>query len=73
MSDKVLAAVRTAPSRMEIREFPMPEIADDAARIRGAGGFDRLERVLLGLPDIGAEIVVVGGHSAFSLPGGPRV
>ena len=31
MAEKVLAAVRTAPSTTEIREFPMPEIAEDAA------------------------------------------
>jgi len=31
---KVLAAVRTGPSRIEIREFAMPEIAEDAALMR---------------------------------------
>src|ERR1044071_3767962 len=35
MSEKVLAAVRTAPSKTEIREFPMPEIAEEAAVIMG--------------------------------------
>ena len=31
---KVLAAVRTGPSRTEIREFPMPEIPEDAALLK---------------------------------------
>ena len=34
MSEKVLAAVRTAPSKTEIREFPMPEIPEDAALMK---------------------------------------
>ncbi|NDA48748.1 MAG: hypothetical protein EBY21_16030, partial [Alphaproteobacteria bacterium] len=34
MASKVLAAVRTAPGKTEIREFPMPEIAEDAALMR---------------------------------------
>jgi len=32
--DKVLAAVRTGPSRTEIREFPMPEIPEDGALMK---------------------------------------
>ena len=34
MSEKVLAAVRTGPSRTELREFPMPEIARDSALMK---------------------------------------
>ena len=34
MVQKVLAAVRTGPSKTEIREYPMPEIADDAALMK---------------------------------------
>ena len=34
MSEKVLAAVRTAASKTEIREFPMPEIPEDAALMK---------------------------------------
>ncbi len=34
MTQKVLAAVRTAPSTTEIREFPMPEIGDDSALLK---------------------------------------
>ena len=34
MSEKVLAAVRTAPSKTEFREFPMPEIAPDSALMK---------------------------------------
>jgi len=32
--EKVLAAVRTAPGTTEFREFPMPEIAEDAALMK---------------------------------------
>ena len=34
MAEQVLAAVRTAPGTTEIREFPMPEIPDDAALLK---------------------------------------
>ncbi|HEY1820959.1 MAG TPA: zinc-binding dehydrogenase [Trebonia sp.] len=34
MAEKVLAAVRTAPGRTELREFPMPDIPDDGALLR---------------------------------------
>jgi threonine dehydrogenase-like Zn-dependent dehydrogenase len=34
MTQKVLAAVRTAPSTTEIREFPMPEIGEDEALMK---------------------------------------
>jgi threonine dehydrogenase-like Zn-dependent dehydrogenase len=32
--EKVLAAVRTGPSRTEIREFPMPDIPEDSALLK---------------------------------------
>ena len=34
MAEKVLAAVRTGPSRTEIREYPMPDISEDAALLK---------------------------------------
>jgi threonine dehydrogenase-like Zn-dependent dehydrogenase len=34
MSETVVAAVRTAPSTTELREFPMPEIPDDGALLK---------------------------------------
>jgi threonine dehydrogenase-like Zn-dependent dehydrogenase len=34
MAEQVLAAVRTGPGRTELRELPMPEIADDAALLK---------------------------------------
>jgi threonine dehydrogenase-like Zn-dependent dehydrogenase len=34
MAERVLAAVRTGPSRTELREFPLPDIPDDGALLR---------------------------------------
>jgi len=34
LSEKVLAAVRVGPSRTELREFPMPDIPEDAALMK---------------------------------------
>ena len=34
MVEKVLAAVRTGPGRTEIREYPMPDIPEDAALMK---------------------------------------
>lgn len=34
MAEKVVAAVRVGPGKTEIREFPMPEIAEDAALMK---------------------------------------
>ena len=34
MAEMVAAAVRTGPSKMEIREFPMPDIPEDAALMK---------------------------------------
>ncbi len=34
MTEQVLAAVRTGPSQMEIREYPMPDIPEDAALLK---------------------------------------
>ena len=34
MAEKVLAAVRTGPSKTEFREFDMPEIPNDAALLK---------------------------------------
>ena len=34
VSEKVLAAVRTGPSKTEIREYPMPDVPADAALMK---------------------------------------
>ena len=34
MAEKVLAAVRTGPSKTEIREYPMPDVPEDAALLK---------------------------------------
>src|SRR5438105_2369362 len=40
MAERVMAAVQTAPETTELREFPLPEIASDAAllKVEAAGG-----------------------------------
>jgi threonine dehydrogenase-like Zn-dependent dehydrogenase len=38
VAEKVLAAVRTGPSRTEIREYPMPDVPADAALMKMAVG-----------------------------------
>ena len=34
MAENVLAAVRTGPSKTEIREYPMPDVPEDAALMK---------------------------------------
>src|SRR5438045_8936723 len=34
VAEKVLAAARVAPSKTEIREFPMPDVPEDAALMK---------------------------------------
>ena len=34
MAESVLAAVRVGPSKTEIREYPMPDVPDDAALMK---------------------------------------
>jgi len=34
MAEQVLAAVKTGPSKIEVREFPLPDIPDDAALLK---------------------------------------
>ena len=34
VAEKVLAAVRTGPSKTEIREYPMPDIPADSALMK---------------------------------------
>jgi D-arabinose 1-dehydrogenase-like Zn-dependent alcohol dehydrogenase len=34
VAEKVLAAVRTGPSKTEIREYPMPDVPEDAALMK---------------------------------------
>ena len=44
MVEKVLAAVRVAPSKTEIREYPMPDIPEDAALMKMEVGGDLRNR-----------------------------
>jgi threonine dehydrogenase-like Zn-dependent dehydrogenase len=59
--EKVLAAVRTGPSRTEIREFPMPDIADDAALLKvEVGGICGTDVKLYQKPPTDAPVIM--GH-----------
>ena len=59
--EKVLAAVRTGPSKTEIREYPMPEIADDAALLKvEVGGICGTDVKLYKTPPTPAPVIM--GH-----------
>lgn len=59
--DKVLAAVRVAPSKTEIREFPMPEIPQDAALLKmEVAGICGTDVRLYGEPPSSAAVIM--GH-----------
>ncbi len=61
MAGGVLAAVRVAPSRMEIREFPMPEIREDAALMKvEVAGICGTDVKLYQHPPTPAEVIM--GH-----------
>jgi threonine dehydrogenase-like Zn-dependent dehydrogenase len=61
VAEKVLAAVRTGPSRTEIREFPMPDIAADAALMRmEVAGICGTDVKLYKSPPSGAPVIM--GH-----------
>ena len=59
--EKVLAAVRTGPSKTEIREYPMPEIAEDAALLKvEVGGICGTDVKLYKTPPTAAPVIM--GH-----------
>src|SRR5690348_15159205 len=59
--ENVLAAVRTGPSKTEIREYPMPEIADDAALLKvEVGGICGTDVKLYKTPPTSAPVIM--GH-----------
>ena len=61
MSEKVLAAVRTGPSRTELREFPMPDIPEDAALMKmEVGGICGTDVKLYKHPPSSAPVIM--GH-----------
>jgi threonine dehydrogenase-like Zn-dependent dehydrogenase len=61
MAEHVLAAVRTGPGATELREFPMPEIADDAALLRiEVAGICGTDVKLYRKPTIDAPVIM--GH-----------
>src|SRR5882757_5580156 len=61
MSEKVLAAVRTAASKTEIREFPMPEIPEDGALMKvEVAGICGTDVKLYKHPPSGAPVIM--GH-----------
>ncbi len=59
--DTVLAAVRTGPGKTEIREFPMPDIAEDAALLKvEVGGICGTDVKLYQAPPNGEPVIM--GH-----------
>src|SRR6184192_1256717 len=59
--EKVLAAVRTRPSRTQIREFPMPEIPEDSALMKmEVAGICGTDVKLYKTPPSGAPVIM--GH-----------
>ena len=61
MVEKVLAAVRTGPSRTEMREYPMPEVPDDAALMKmEVGGICGTDVKLYKHPPSNAPVIM--GH-----------
>ena len=59
--EKVLAAVRIGPSRTELREFPMPDIPDDAALMKmEVGGICGTDVKLYKHPPSNAPVIM--GH-----------
>src|SRR5271154_126911 len=61
VAEKVLAAVRTGPGKTEIREYPMPDIPEDAALLRmEVGGICGTDVKLYKHPPSGAAVIM--GH-----------
>src|SRR3954470_738343 len=61
VAEKVLAAVRTAPSKTEIREYPMPDIPADAALLKvEVGGICGTDVKLYKTPPTPAPVIM--GH-----------
>lgn len=59
--EKVLAAVRTAPSTTEIREYPMPDVPEDAALLKvEVGGICGTDVKLYKTPPTKAPVIM--GH-----------
>ena len=61
MAETVLAAVRTGPSKTEIREYPMPDIPEDAALLKmEVGGICGTDVKLYKHPPSAAPVIM--GH-----------
>ena len=73
MTESVLAAVRTAPSTTELREFPMPEIPADGALLRmEVAGICGTDVKMYDKPQI-AEPVIMGHENVGTIvEAGPR-
>ena len=61
MTRQVQAAVRTGPNRTEFREFPMPEIAEDAALLQvEVAGICGTDVKMYGKPQVDSPVIM--GH-----------
>src|SRR6202043_3919610 len=61
VAEQVLAAVRTGPSKTEIREYPMPDVPEDAALMKmEVAGIWGTDVKLYKTPPSGAPVIM--GH-----------
>jgi threonine dehydrogenase-like Zn-dependent dehydrogenase len=73
MAERVLAAVRTGPSRTELREFPMPEIPDDGALMKvEVAGICGTDVKMYAKPVIEAPVIMGHENVGTIVEAGPK-
>jgi threonine dehydrogenase-like Zn-dependent dehydrogenase len=73
MVDKVKAAVKVGPSKLEMREFPMPEIPDDAALMKvEVAGICGTDVKMYGQPLSGGPVILGHENIGYIVKAGPK-
>jgi threonine dehydrogenase-like Zn-dependent dehydrogenase len=73
MAERVLAAVRTGPSKTELREFPRPKIPDDGALLRvEVAGICGTDVKMYAKPVIEAPVIMGHENVGVIVEAGPR-
>jgi threonine dehydrogenase-like Zn-dependent dehydrogenase len=73
MGERVMAAVRTGPSRTEVREFPMPDVPDDGALLRvEVAGICGTDVKMYAKPAIDAPVIMGHENVGVIAQAGPR-